>query len=71
MKTLLHIAISLLSICYLAVCCAEEPDTGETMKQLSRSAGEDLTRSLQELDRLREQIAAEKLPMGRNLPTVM
>jgi hypothetical protein len=66
MKTLLHIAISLLSICYLAVCCAEEPDTGETMKQLSRSAGDDLTRSIQELDRVREQIGRKNFPWRRN-----
>ena len=70
MKTLLHLAIGLLSIFYLAVCCAEEPDTGEAMKQLSRSSGEDLTRSIQELDRLREQIAAEKLPLATQLTSL-
>jgi biopolymer transport protein ExbB len=70
MKTLLHLAISLLSFFCLTVCYAEEPDTGETMKQLSRSAGEDLTRSLQELDRLREQIAAEKLPLATQLTSL-
>jgi biopolymer transport protein ExbB len=70
MKTIVWTAISLLSIFYLAVCCAEEPDTGEAMKQLSRSAGEDLTRSIQELDRLREQIAAEKLPLATQLTSL-
>lgn len=67
MKTLLHIGISLLSICCLTVCFAEEPDTGGTMNKLSRSAEQDLARSLEELDRLREQIASEKLPLATQL----
>ncbi len=70
MKTLVCTAISLLSLFYLAVCCAEEPETGAAIKQLTRSAGEDLTRSIQDLDRLREQIAAEKLPLATQLTSL-
>ena len=44
-----------------------EPAAGETMSQLSRSATKELESSIQELDKLRAQIAAEKLPLAQDL----
>ena len=40
---------------------------GETMGQLSRSATQELEKSIQDLNRLRDQVAAEKLPLAQEL----
>lgn len=57
-------------LCLAAVGFAEAPPAGETINQLSVSAGEKLARSIQELNQLREQIAAEKLPLAQELTTL-
>src|SRR5262245_29635967 len=44
-----------------------ETSNRETIGQLSRSANEELAKSTQELSQLRDQIAAEKLPMSKKL----
>jgi biopolymer transport protein ExbB len=44
-----------------------EAKAGETMSQLSRSAEGELAKSSAELNRLRDQISAEKLPMAQEL----
>ena len=49
---------------------AEQPAANETMKQLSLSAGQELAKSIQELNQLREQIATEKLPLAQELTTL-
>jgi biopolymer transport protein ExbB len=54
-------------LCLAIATSAEDPGTSGAMKQLSRSAEQDLGASIQELDRLREQISAEKLPMAQEL----
>ena len=70
MKTLLKTLSITFCIFFLAVCSfAEQPAANETMKQLSLSAGQELTRSIQELNQLREQIATEKLPLAQELTT--
>ena len=46
---------------------AQEPSAGETMEQLSDFAERQLAASVAELDQVREQIAAEKLPLAREL----
>jgi biopolymer transport protein ExbB len=59
--------------CVLAVLClagavrAQDSNAGETMGRLSRSADQELAASIEELDRLRQQIAAEKLPLAQEL----
>ena len=49
---------------------AEQPAANETMKQLSLSAGQELAKSIQELNQLREQIVTEKLPLAQELTTL-
>jgi biopolymer transport protein ExbB len=49
---------------------AAPPAPGETLGQLSLSAEQELAKSIQELNQLREQIAAEKLPMAQELTTL-
>jgi biopolymer transport protein ExbB len=51
-------------------CFAAPPAPGETLGQLSLSAEQELAKSIQELNQLREQIAAEKLPMAQELTTL-
>ena len=46
---------------------AQEPAAGGTMSQLSRSAEKQLAESVQELDKLRAQIAEEKVPLAEDL----
>ncbi len=46
---------------------AQQPPADGTMNQLSRSADEELTKSIDQLNRLREQIAGEKLPLAQDL----
>ena len=71
MKTLLKIFCGLLSVFYVAVSCfAAEPAANDTMKQLSLSAGQELAKSMQELDQLRDQIATEKLPLAKELTSL-
>ena len=71
MKTLLKTLSVTFCIFFLAVSSfAEQPAANETMKQLSLSAGQELARSIQELNQLREQIATEKLPLAQELTTL-
>ncbi|HET6201198.1 MAG TPA: MotA/TolQ/ExbB proton channel family protein [Planctomycetota bacterium] len=49
---------------------AQPPAAGDTMGQLSRSAEQDLAKSIEELTRLREEIATEKLPLAQELSTL-
>src|SRR5262245_19299596 len=49
---------------------AQETAGGGTMDQLTRSDGQQLARSTQELNQLREQIAAEKLPIAQELTSL-
>ncbi len=46
---------------------AQEPAADETMSRVSRSAEEELAKSIQELNRIRAEIAAEKLPLAQEL----
>lgn len=46
---------------------AQQAETGETIGQLSRSAEQELQKSIAELNALREQIAGEKLPLAQEL----
>ncbi len=61
MKTLCSI------LCALGLSNADPPAAGETMSQLSSFAEQQLARSIQELNQLRQQIAAEKLPLAQEL----
>ena len=71
MKTLMKTLSVIFCVFFLAVSSfAEQPAANETMKQLSLSAGQELTRSIQELNQLREQIATEKLPLAQELTTL-
>jgi biopolymer transport protein ExbB len=53
-----------------AVALAQQPAGNETMNRLSRSAEQDLARSTEELNLLRDQIATEKLPLAQELTTL-
>ena len=61
------------SLCVLGIVClsvsgrAQETNAGETMDRLSRSAEQQLAASVEALDKLREQIAGEKLPLAQEL----
>jgi biopolymer transport protein ExbB len=46
---------------------AEPPDANETISQLSVSAEQEMAKGIEELTQLRDQIAAEKLPLGQEL----
>ena len=46
---------------------AEQPAANEAMNQLSGSSEQELNKSIQELNRLRDQIATEKLPLAQEL----
>ena len=71
MKTLLKTLSVAFCIFFLAISSfAEQPAANETMKQLSFSAGQELAKSIQELNKLREQIATEKLPLAQELTTL-
>jgi hypothetical protein len=50
-----------------SICRAQEQSSQTTIKSLSKSADEKLAQSIDELNRLREQIAAEKLPLAQEL----
>jgi biopolymer transport protein ExbB len=70
MRTTIH---ALIVVCCAASVFAQEqqkPDARETMGRLSRSAEQELARSVQDLNRLREQIAAEKLPLAQELTSL-
>jgi biopolymer transport protein ExbB len=78
MKTLSGtLSIFCLSIGLLAACgfAQQQPAlpsappvaASETASQLSQSAGQELAKSIQELNQLREQIATEKLPLAQEL----
>ncbi len=58
----------ILGIFGLSVTCfAEPPAAGETMSRLAGFAEQQLAGSIQDLNRLREQISAEKLPLAQEL----
>jgi biopolymer transport protein ExbB len=48
----------------------EDSRTGDTMARLSRSAEDELARSTDELNRLREEIGSEKLPLSQELTRI-
>jgi len=58
---------SLCTFCLTLGSFAEEPVTEQAMDRVSRSAAQELTKSSQELARLREQIATEQLPLAQEL----
>jgi biopolymer transport protein ExbB len=64
MKT---ISIILCILCMAVSSFAEQPTTNETMNQLFNSAEQELAKSIQELNKLRDQIATEKLPLAQEL----
>ena len=58
-------------LCLSVVCTAQQqPAPNDTMNQLSKSAEQELAGSIQELTKLREQIAAEKLPLAQELTSL-
>jgi biopolymer transport protein ExbB len=63
--TSLRLPASLLLLAAAAL--AQDTAPGETMSHLSRTAEEQLAGSIRELNRLREQVAAEKLPLAQQL----
>ena len=71
MKTNMAILAIALAFCLGSSSIAEPPAASdaanETMGNLTRSADQQLTASIQELNQLREQIAKEKLPMAQEL----
>lgn len=71
MKTLMKTLSIIFCIFFLAFSSfAEQPAANETMKQLSLSAGQELAKSIQELNQLREQVSTEKLPLAQELTTL-
>ncbi len=46
---------------------SQQATDGDTMTRLSRTAGQELSKSIQELNTLREQIEGEKLPLAQEL----
>ncbi len=67
MKTLISITCV---VCLTITGHGQQPAAHETISRLSRTAELDLAKSVQELGRLREQIAAEKLPLAQELSTL-
>ncbi|MFA6172283.1 MAG: MotA/TolQ/ExbB proton channel family protein [Kiritimatiellales bacterium] len=68
MKTKMNTTRILLGVFCLAFSSfADQPSADESMNLLSASSGRELNRSIQELTRLREQIATEKLPLAQEL----
>ncbi|MCI0675144.1 MAG: MotA/TolQ/ExbB proton channel family protein [Phycisphaerales bacterium] len=64
----MKILSSAISILCLAITChAQQPDAGQTMSTLSTSAERELAASIEELNKLRDQIANEKLPLAQEL----
>ena len=64
--TVLRLACAALSLA--AVAAAQEPAAADgTIDRLARAAGEQLEKSTRELDALRDEIAAEKLPLAQQL----
>jgi len=53
--------------CLAAGARAQTPAANETISQLSQSAGKRLAQSIEELNRLRDEIAQEKLPLAQDL----
>jgi len=61
----------IVSIFFLSVGrLAGQPGGNEAMNRLSLSAEQELAKSIQELNELREQIATEKLPLAQELTTL-
>lgn len=68
MKNLIRTLIGILLINCLAVSgFAEAPASNESINRLSLSAGQELSKGIQELAVLREQISVEKLPLAQEL----
>ena len=68
MKNLIKTLSGLLFIICLTVSSfADMPASSEPMNRLSVSAGQELSKGIQELAGLRERIAAEKLPLAQEL----
>jgi biopolymer transport protein ExbB len=57
----------LIVTCLAGAASAQATAPNETIRQLSRSAEKQLAQSIEELNRLRGQIAEEKLPMAQDL----
>ncbi len=57
----------ILVVCLSAAAPAQTPAASETIGQLSQSAEKRLAESIAELNRLREEIAQEKLPLAQDL----
>ncbi len=68
MRTLLCTTLCVLGLS--ATGNADPPAAGETMTRLSSFAEQQLDRSIQELNQLRQQIAAEKLPLAQELTSL-
>jgi biopolymer transport protein ExbB len=62
---------ALTQLLFVAACAAgaqaQTPAANETISQLARSAEKQLSQSIEELNRLREEIAQEKLPLAQDL----
>ncbi len=68
MKTKININSVILGVFCLGISgWAEQPSASESMDQLSSSSSQELNKSIQELNRLRDQIATEKLPLAQEL----
>jgi len=71
MKTLLKTLSITFCIFFLSISSfAEQPAADKTINKLSLSEGQELVKSIQELNKLREQIATEKLPLAQELTTL-
>ena len=71
MKRIIGLLIATFMLCAAAVHAqSPSPDAANTIDQLSQSAEDRLESSVRELNQLREQIAAEKLPLAQELTTL-
>ncbi len=61
------LSIILFILCLSVSSFAETPASNESINRLSVSAGQELSKGIQELAELRERIAAEKLPLAQEL----
>ena len=58
---------ALFAVCLAASASAQTPPAGETVGQLAHSAESRLSESIAELNKLRQQVAEEKLPLAQDL----
>lgn len=61
------ISVILAVFCLTVSSFAEQPTANETMSKLSNSAEQELAKSIQSLNQLRDQIITEKLPLAQEL----